>query len=575
MKRVSRRMALMGAGALAAAYGAGQMIFSGNRERPRAMLKKTKGRRPNILLIVTDQERARHLLPANLARPHHERLAAKSTTFRNAAAVSNLCSMARGVIYSGLHPQHNGVWENTPLPYADAFRTDIPTLGTMMQDAGYRTAYFGKWHLTHTGVGDVTGREAMAEMFRSFGFDHTDQDADRDGALNGWLYDPVSAKSAAKFFHEMKDEEEPWFTAVNFVNPHDIMFFKTSEHQEETRLVRFPDDIKPAPDDPLYAKDWGVPLPETFGDATLEGKPKAQREMQLIMKLVLGDIPLERRDLWAAYNNYYFNCLCDMDRALGTVLDALDETGQSEDTIVIYMADHGEMAGVHGLREKGGNLYRENQNIPLLIRHPDVPGGRETEALASQLDIAPTILGLAGVDAQARAEAYPLLKGHDLSPALTAPGTGLDAGPRQAALFQWTSLVHMSVKAMQNMTAVQSAKGALAKLEAFDSEDFMQSFRSRGHMRGLTDGRYKFARYFSPLEHHQPKSWEDLMARNDLELYDTHEDPMEKINLAADPEAHRPLIESLNARLNRLIEEEIGEDNGSHLPGPSALWQAG
>uniref|UniRef100_UPI0030D93977 sulfatase-like hydrolase/transferase n=1 Tax=uncultured Parvibaculum sp. TaxID=291828 RepID=UPI0030D93977 len=164
----------------------------------------------------------------------------------------------------------------------------------------------------------------------------------------------------------------------------------------------------PAPDDPIYATDWQVPLPDTFGEATLAGKPDAQRQMQKVMRLALGDIPLDRRDLWASFNNYYYNCLRDMDRHLGRVLDALDESGQSDNTIVIFMADHGEMGGVHGLRSKGGNMYREDQNVPLMIRHPDVKKAREVEALASQLDIAPTLLALAGVSDAERRTAYPI-----------------------------------------------------------------------------------------------------------------------------------------------------------------------
>lgn len=574
MKNISRRTALVGAGAIAAAYGVYRAVAPGSAERPRANLTSPGGRRPNILLVLTDQERARHLIPSQVALPHHDRLMAQSTVFRNASTVSNLCSLARGVIYSGLHPQENGIWENTPLPYARGFRKDIPTLGTMMQDAGYTTGYFGKWHLSHFEVDEAVGRETIAKTFGGFGFEHTDQDRERDGAQHGWKYDPLSAVSAAKFISTQKNGDKPWFAAVNFVNPHDIMFYKTSEHQEKSRLNQFPDVILPAPEDPHYSKNWQVELPETFGDATLEGKPAAHREMQKVMRLALGDIPLERRDLWTEYNNYYFNCLADLDRNLGTVLDALEDTGQDKDTVVVFLSDHGEMAGVHGLREKGGNIYRENQNIPFFVRHPDVPGGRETLALASQLDVVPTLLAFAGIDESIRREAYPLLKGHDLSGALTANTTGVDAGPREAALMQWTSLIHMSEKSIRNFAAVQNAHGPFAKIGSMNVREFLGGFRNRGHMRGITTGRYKFARYFSPYEHHIPTTLHDLYARNDVELYDTLSDPMEKINMAASQSDHRALIDQMNTQLNALTLAELGTDDGSFLPGPSSIWAA-
>jgi hypothetical protein len=92
-------------------------------------------------------------------------------------------------------------------------------------------------------------------------------------------------------------------------------------------------------------------------------------------------------------------------------------------------------------------------------------------------------------------------------------------------------------------------------------------------MRGLFNGRYKFARYFSPRDYHAPASLEELVARNDLELYDSASDPQENLNLACDPQAaDGRLLETLNKRLNTPIAEEIGVDDGSFLPRPMSLW---
>jgi arylsulfatase len=97
----------------------------------------------------------------------------------------------------------------------------------------------------------------------------------------------------------------------------------------------------------------------------------------------------------------------------------------------------------------------------------------------------------------------------------------------------------------------------------------------RGLIRGVHDGRWKFARYFATGEHHMPRDWETLLAHNDLELYDLEADPDEIVNLAHEPDAHRELILELNAKVNALIEREIGADDGACYPGPTEAYELG
>src|SRR5690606_28434940 len=109
-------------------------------------------------------------------------------------------------------------------------------------------------------------------------------------------------------------------------------------------------------------------------------------------------------------------------------------------------------------------------------------------------------------------------------------------------------------------------KESLAQLQ------FGPSLKNRALFRGIHDGRYKFARYFAAADHHTAASFEDLLARNDLELYDTQADPDELHNLAAEPQAQRELIERLNGRLNELLALEVGVDDGREHPGPTFLY---
>ena len=94
-------------------------------------------------------------------------------------------------------------------------------------------------------------------------------------------------------------------------------------------------------------------------------------------------------------------------------------------------------------------------------------------------------------------------------------------------------------------------------------------YTMRGHMRSVMTPRYKFSRYFAPQDHHRPESWQDLIDRNDLELFDTASDPEEMVNLAANPEKHRALILRLNDLLNELVDREIGTDKGYGYMGRS------
>ena len=155
--------------------------------------------RPNVLLIVTDQEQSWKLLPPVLPLPNRERLRQRGVYFNNVYVNSAICAVSRATLYSGVTGQNNGVWDNTPLPYIDGLNPQIPTLGSIMRDQGYTTSYFGKWHLTSTNLAmgaegdtllyqhgdDQPGSAAMAELFGRYGFDNSDQLGERDGTWGG------------------------------------------------------------------------------------------------------------------------------------------------------------------------------------------------------------------------------------------------------------------------------------------------------------------------------------------------------------------------------------------------------
>ncbi|MBV1887554.1 MAG: sulfatase-like hydrolase/transferase, partial [Parvibaculaceae bacterium] len=371
---------------LAGAAGASTLMASSSSlAAPTAAPKK-----PNILLIICDQEQSWLELPATLDLPNRRRIEEQATHFTQAHVVNPLCSTSRGNIYTGQHGQFTGLWENTPIPWSTGGLIDgVPTIGHMMKAAGYTTAYAGKWHLTDIKVGPLLSggltRDETRTMFQKYGFDLSDQEGEMDGPLGGYHHDPKTAITASKHIFQNSKGDEPWFHAVNFVNPHDIMFFRADQHQEDSRAVHDRFQSSFAPDDPIYRYDNKVDLPDTFGPEFRKAGIKAHEQQALIYQNVFGDIPWENEDIWRHYRNYYYNCLRDVDRHIGTVLDAVEASGQSDNTIIIFTADHGEMAGAHGHRGKGSIVYKEAARVPLLVIHPDIAGGVQTEALSSHV----------------------------------------------------------------------------------------------------------------------------------------------------------------------------------------------
>jgi arylsulfatase len=267
--------------------------------------------------------------------------------------------------------------------------------------------------------------------------------------------------------------------------------------------------------------------------------------------------------------------MLDVDRHIGSVLDALEESGQAENTIIVFTADHGEMGSAHHLRQKGSVAFKETMNVPLVIVDPRHPGGIRAEAVSSHLDLVPTVLGLAGLSEQEQEKKYPFLKGHDLSSAVAEPGAdgprGSSKRPGKGALYTYDMIATVDAEWLQrNAPLVMDVAAAEAGLEFHRGKEFLAmldeigspDLEKREVFRGIFDGRYKLVRYFGLGHYHLPQSVEELLANNDVALYDLRSDPEEMNNLAKQDNADydEDLLARMNAKLNALIEAEIGED---------------
>ncbi|MGL3822700.1 sulfatase-like hydrolase/transferase [Sphingopyxis sp. R3-92] len=558
-----RTLLAAGAAALVATNGARAHSAPGA-----PAVARPRGKRPNILLIVNDQERALADIPEKLPLPAHEWLREKGMSFDRFHVNTTPCGPSRSNIYTGLHTQHSGIYANPNSPPHPQLSPQIPTIGTMLRGAGYRTTYKGKWHLSNINEGrNFRGVAAgifpnTADILEPYGFSGYNFDGEREGlSWEGFKNDGVTAAEAVSQLRAFagEDGDAPWFMAVNFVNPHDIMFYDPTGAGEGTRAR--PNLIAPllaAPGDPIYDRDWGFPLPKSYYLDDLSRKPRAHEAITASSAAFYGRMRHEDEAVWLRNQNYYFNCIRDVDRHMKTVIDGLIASGQLDNTIILFTSDHGERAGAHRMRQKGGTIYKEDVGVPLVVVHPDLRGGTTTQALGSAVDLVPTMLSLAGITDAERRESHPALVGHDLSPALASP-KARTARDKAGVFFNY------AVRYGWNAPDVPAG---VDEIKPLPENDLML----RRLHRGVHDGRYKFARYFAPAQHHIPTRWSDLVTYNDLELYDTVSDPDELNNLAWQPEAHKAVIQRLNEQTNALIASEIGVDNGAEYPGPASQY---
>jgi arylsulfatase A-like enzyme len=532
----------------------------------------------NILFILVDQE---HFFPSwPFPVPAREWIKAKGITFTNHQGASCVCSPARSTIYTGLHIQHTGIFDNAGAVWQADLSTDIKTIGHRMAALGYHAAYQGKWHLSGN-LGDIDHAidAPLADyraIIQSYGFQDFFGLGDIvDTTLGGFQYDETTAAFATRWFRtqgqDLRAEGKPWFLAVNFVNPHDVMYVNSDLPGETVQGRASAIPIARPPADALYQAEWDVPLPATRGQPfDAPGRPRGQKIYQAVQDVLVGAWPDEDRR-WRLLRNYYYNCIRDCDRQVARVLDALRDNDLDRNTIIVFTADHGELGGNHQMRGKGNCAYWQQNHVPLMIVHPAYPGGVSCQAVTSQIDLAPTLLALTGADNQARAQAAAGLPGRDFSPLMAAPQTAAVDALRPAALFNYDMLT------FQDATWARLTEDYLRSPASAADKDAVliknpPDFRNRCAIRSVFDGRYRFSRYFAPVDFNTPTTWEDLVAHNDLELYDLVADPEETRNLAAGPAADKALIMAMNAKLNGRLAEEVGVDDGRFLPIRDGKW---
>lgn len=535
-------------------------------------------RRFNVLFIFTDQQAYFGTWPIGYSLPGLERLREAGVTFHRHYCPATQCTSSRSVMMTGLQTADTGMYENLDLPWVTDLPTDIPTIGHMLRSAGYYTAYKGKWHLTRSFDQENPTRLLTPEMDK-YGFADYNSIGDLVGRqLGGYEFDGLIGQSAVTWLRRhgrpLNDEGAPWALTVSLVNPHDVMYFNTDapgEHvQDDGRLMT---TAVRAPQHDLFQREWDIEVPASLTQSLTEpGRPATHLEYVKAWDYYLGRIEPDP-ERWLRLNNFYLNCIRAVDLQIKSVLDELDDLGLTDRTIVVFTSDHGEMGGAHGgMRGKGPTPYEECIHLPFVIAHPDVSGGQDCHALTSHMDIAPTLASLAGATPDQISEAAGReLPGKDISNVLSSPAAAKANELREGALFAYSGLAMVDSDPLLHALELIQQGTPFAEAMAHGGKP---NLMKRGSLRTVIDGRYKFTRYFSPMQHNTPTSIEELYQYNDVELFDLQNDPQEMRNLAVEPEANADLLTTMNAKLSALIADEIGQDNGRELPDMEGIsWE--
>ena len=495
-------------------------------------------KRPNILLIASDQERDRSWIPEGIDLPWRRYLMERGLTFERHYTHSSPCSPSRASLFTGRYLANHGVIDNVIAPDHHPLSTDVPTVGSVLREAGYRSSYIGKWHLSYGSHPDM----------EAYGFSDWDGD---DRQFMGWAgtgvhFDPIIASNAAHWLEKNAapaegEADEPWFLTVALVNPHDVMWFPIDQpgyaerNPDETTFVRkilSSAAWKDGDPLPIYDQPYAEvvdQLPANFHD-DLFTKPEAHRTWRYEQQHGLwGFIDPTDTKSWLRSLDYYVHLHQLADQSLGTVLQALKNSGAEEDTVVLFTSDHGDMCGSHGLRSKGPFVYEEIMHVPMTIVAPGkTTPGSVASTMSTHVDLAATIASIAGIDPSTvtDAEGKPTLQGIDLTPAFADPSAKL----RDHVLFAQDSAHTDGINAI------------------------------RYALRGFFDGETKYARYYGvgggiP----SPGLWGRAQGTKrfgvdcdfddqDHEFYNHNTDPLELTNLAYDP-ARRREVRELYERL--------------------------
>ena len=369
---------------------------------------------PNILWICTDQQRfdtIRALGNLNAQTTRLDKLIEEGTTFNQAYCQSPVCAPSRASFLTGRYPRTTRCRQN-----GQSIPADEVLISKIFSDAGYRCGLAGKLHLASCSDGKVEKR--TDDGYDPFHWSHHPQPDWEENEYTQWLTEKgqnwfglqgekinsyvhhgppaeysQTAWCAEKTIEFIKNEKgRPWFFSFNCFDPHHP-FDPPKEYLEKFNF----DDM---------------PLPSMHPNEA-DAKTTFQKLDRIWAHNNPGEFQVEamtdqdKRTVYAAY----MAMVSLIDDQVGRILDALEETGQADNTLVVFMSDHGEMLGDHGIYFKGPHFYDCQMRVPLIMRWPNggVLKSRQVDGFVELVDLMPTFLEAAGLKVPSAVQGKSLL----------------------------------------------------------------------------------------------------------------------------------------------------------------------
>lgn len=327
----------------------------------------TETNQPNVLFVLTDQQRwdtaGCYGSPMDLT-PNLDAMAERGTRLDQCVSANPVCGPQRASLQTGQYPTEVGIHTNLMSGDADSPIEDATTLADAFNEAGYQTGYIGKWHLANTRLEPVPERLRGGyedHWLAADAFEHTSH------AYEGTLFDsncePVKFEDryrvdfltdcAERFLTEERDENDPFFLFLSYLEPH---------HQNDRDTYDAPEGYAER-----YANPWVPP--------DLEGRP--------------GD--------WFEELPDYYGCIRRLDENLGRLLDLLERDGIADETIVVFTADHGCHFKTRNAEYKR-SCHESSIRVPAVLRGPGFDHGSTVDEVVSLLDLPATLLDAADIE---------------------------------------------------------------------------------------------------------------------------------------------------------------------------------